>query len=183
MPRVITPRHRDLQTFQQFSPSKNNRRYALHSPCIPHSHHHTHVRRSRRSWSSAPDFRGYVGWSFAPPSTSHLRISSEGISAGALLPRIPHTLPEIPGAQLPILGGTSAGALLPRCRYSEVSWLRSHLSHPSNGLAVERGRNGLTSILDRSRPATILKSPGQARQTIRAYHLVVHRPREGHACH
>ena len=23
-------------------------------------------------------------------------------------------------------------------------------------------------------------SPGQARQTIRAYHLVVHRPREGH---
>ena len=30
------------------------------------------------------------------------------------------------------------------------------------------------------RPATILMSPGQARQTIRAYHLVVHRPREGH---
>ena len=71
------------------------------------------------------------------PVYLHLRISSEGISAGALLPR---------------------------CRYSEVSWLRSHLSHPSNGLAVERGRNGLA--YDASRPATILKSPGQARQTL-----------------
>ena len=81
---------------------------------------------------------------------------------------------------LPILGGASAGALLPRCCSSEVRWLRSHLSHPSTGLAVERGRNGLMSISDRSRPATILMSPGQARQTIRTYHMVVRRLREGH---
>ena len=35
-------------------------------------------------------------------------------------------------------------------------------------------------LWDSGRPATILMSPGQARQTIRAYHLVVLRPREGH---
>ena len=32
----------------------------------------------------------------------------------------PHTLPEDPGALLPILGGATAGALLPRCCFTEV---------------------------------------------------------------
>ena len=33
---------------------------------------------------------------------------------------------------------------------------------------------------DIGRPAILLMSPGQARQTIRTHHSVVHRPREGH---
>ena len=41
----------------------------------PTSHLHAHARHNRRSWSSAPDFRGYVGWSSAPPHTSsYLRV-------------------------------------------------------------------------------------------------------------
>ena len=155
------------------------------------------MQQNRESWSSAPDSRGYDGWSSAPPLTSpghcHQAYLTSPEDPGALLPilrgydgwssapPLTLTLPEDPGALLPILGGATAGAMLPRCCFGSLqrcdnpgsSWVAPRPVWPSSG-----GETAWKIVA--SRPATILMSPGQARQTIRAYHLVVRRPREGY---
>ena len=60
------------------------------------------MQQNRESWSSAPDSRGYDGWSSAPPLTS------PGHCHQAY-----HTLPEDSGALLPILRGYVGWSLAP----------------------------------------------------------------------
>ena len=154
------------------------------------------MQQNRESWSSAPDSRGYVGWSLAPPLTS------SGHCHQAY-----HTLPEDSRAPLLILRGYDGWSFAPpltsyptRGSWSYAPDSRRHngwsfapplllyrgaTTQVAPGLPLDRsgrraGAKRLDVLLwDRSRPATILMSPGQARQTIRAYHLVVRRPREG----
>ena len=82
---------------------------------------------------------------------------------------------------LPILEGVTAGALLLSCPSTE-----GVTTQVAPGLPLDRsGRRAgakRPDVLpqDISRPAKLLTSPGQARQTIRTYHMVVRRLREGH---